>query len=316
MFERADNTCNLLHHLDNANIARAGQDILEELVLAYLVRLRKRINFKNLCLAGGVFLNSSLNFKIVQKSGFDNVYIVPCASDDGIALGKLYNYIWKNKLPVNTKLSSPYLGPVYNSDEIEAAIKKFQNRITVIETNKSRSLLAVAHALKDGKIVALYQGRSEFGPRALGNRSILADPRKVKTRMYINKMVKHREWYRPLAPVVTEEDFDKYFFTSNLANSPYMTFAVPVLHSKRRILGAVSHVDGTSRVQTVTYKQNPNLYMLLRLFKKIAGVPILLNTSFNDNGQPIVETPEDAIRTFLSMEIDYLFLENHLISKF
>ena len=254
-------------------------------------------------MAGGVALNSVAAGQILERGIFKNIWIQPAASDAGCSLGIPF-YIWHEVLrhPRRFVMEHAYWGPEYSESEMQRAIVSgglASRRVDDVE-RQTAGLLAQGH------VVGWYQGRMEWGPRALGNRSILADPRRVEMKDVINSKVKFREPYRPFAPSVLEEDVEDYFHFSGV--SPYMTFVCRVREEKKDEIPAVTHVDGTARIQTVSRTHNPRYWSLLNEFKTVTGVPIVLNTSFNVNGEPIVCTPEDAVRCFLNTDIDYLVL--------
>jgi len=295
------------HH---KNIAAALQKLTEEIVLNLTEYLYRTVNVDNLCIAGGVGLNSVANGRILKQGLFKNIYIQPSSHDAGCAIGCAY-YVY-NQMQGNKKkfiMEHDYYGPEYTDKQIEAVLHNSKvNYKYCDEIEKETAKLLAA-----GKIIGWFQGRMEFGPRALGNRSILADPTRADMMDIINKWVKHREDFRPFAPAIMEEEAKDYFDIS--CSSPFMLFVVPVKKNMRKKIPAVTHVDGTARVQTVSKKNNPKFWGLISEFKKITGVPVVLNTSFNVMGEPIVCTPADALRCFFSTGIDYLVMDNYLISK-
>lgn len=297
---------------DDANIAYAGQVILEELMLGLAKRTQDLTATKKICLAGGVALNSVANGKIATSGLFEDVYVFPAAGDDGQAIGKLFVDIKRQGLDVNVQANTAYYGPEYSGETIKQAIQEAEG-IDSIELAPQTLSREVAHLIMKGAVIGWFQGGSELGPRALGHRSILADPRIPSMRHHINTRVKHRELYRPFAPVVTEEAAHLYFDIDR--PSPFMLFVANVLPEKRELLPAITHVDGTARVQTIRRDQDERYYDLVKTFGDLTGTPVLLNTSFNNNGEPIVETPQDAIRAFTDMALDYLVLGNYLIRK-
>lgn len=298
---------------DDMDIAYAGQVILEEIMLGLARRAHRLTGSTRLCLAGGVALNCVANARIVRESSFDEVFVTPAPGDDGQAIGKLLFEMRRSGLPVDTTMHTAYYGPPYPTSETEAALQAVGAHVEHLRMDDSELLPEVAARLAGGEVIGWWQGRSELGPRALGHRSILADPRRVGMRERINSFVKDREWFRPLAPMVIEERAGDYFELDQ--PSPFMALAVNVRQSKRRVIPAVTHVDGTARVQTVRRDQNERCYQLLRHFEERTGVPVLLNTSFNRRHEPLVETPADACRAFLAMNLDALVLENHLLTK-
>lgn len=294
------------------DVARATQAVLEEAMLELAKATRDLTGQKNLCLTGGVALNSVANGIIIRSKLFENVYIYPAAGDDGVSVGAaLYSYYSLGGKRLKTeKNKSPYLGYKSNSREILKAIKK--NNLDYIKSNNIYK--DVAKLLAKNKCVGWYQDKAEFGPRALGNRSILIDPRKATNKDLVNSKIKFRESFRPFAPSALEEYAKKYFETNGV-KSPYMILAFDVKKNKRRIIPAVTHVDGTARVQTVNKKQNLKYWKLINEFYKLSKVPVVLNTSFNRMGEPIVNTPEEAIACFQGSGLDAVVLGDYLILK-
>jgi len=254
-----------------------------------------------------------MNGKIARSGLFDSMWIHPAAHDSGTSVGAaLYGYhnLLRQPRTVN-KSPKVYLGPGHPSTAVESALKEFDAKIT---HHRPADLYdEVSAALAAGKVVGWYQGRMEWGPRALGNRSILADPRIAGMKDKLNKRVKHRQAFRPFAPVVLEERAHEIF--EGERESPFMLLAERVRPQWRDRIPAVVHVDGTARLQTVRADQNEPLYRLLKEFDAITGVPVLLNTSFNIKGEPIVETPQDAVHCFLTTGIDYLVMHDVVLSK-
>jgi len=298
---------------EDMNIAYAGQIILEEIVLGLVRRVKRLVGSDYLCLAGGVALNAIVNGKILQERIFKDVFIFPAPGDDGQAIGKLFFHIHSSRLNVDTKAKTGFYGPVYEHNMIQSTILEYGNQLRIVTSKADAVLAEVVDRIIDGKVIGWYQGASELGPRALGHRSILSDPRKPDMREHINLKVKHREWYRPLAPIVLEEEASVYFELDR--PSPFMLIITSVNPSKRSMIPAVTHVDGTARVQTVNRSQDNKMYDLIRLFANKTGLPMLLNTSFNKRAAPIVESPKDAIEAFLSMTMDSLVLGDFLIEK-
>ncbi len=290
------------------NLAASTQKTLEECAISNIEHLYKLTNNNNLCLAGGVALNCTANGKIIQIPYLDKFFVQPSSSDRGLALGCAYQGAFINKQPI-PKIHTTYFGPKYAKTKILNDIKI--SGVKYKKINQPEKL--AAKLISDGKIIGWYQGRSEFGPRALGNRSILADPTHPKMKSLINKKVKFREEFRPFAPAVTEDGYKKYFDMEK--PSPFMTVAYKVKSKWRSTLKAITHVNNTARVQTVNKKQNLRFYNLLRELGKINKHPVVLNTSFNIRGQPIVETPLEAISTFAGSGIDKLIIENYLLEK-
>jgi carbamoyltransferase len=296
----------------DAALGYAGQFALELVLQHVLDHLWRLCHTPNLCIAGGVGLNSLANGKIPSISKFKNIHVVYAPGDGGTAIGAAaWGFAQSvGRTAESVRLaSSPYLGRAYAMSEIVNALHQSGTDFRQPEDLYSE----VAEMLDAGLIVAWYQGESEFGPRALGNRSILADPRSVEIRDRVNSVIKHREWFRPLAPIVIENVASTYFELP--FPSPWMQFVWPVRPEYRSILAGITHVDGSARVQTVNSAQNHALYSILEAFEQVSGYPILLNTSFNIRAEPIVETPRDAIQTFLSSEIDILVLGEFLVSN-
>lgn len=295
------------------DVAFAGQALLEDIMLGVANRARSLTGAARLCLAGGVALNCVANERLTRDAGFESVYVVPAPADDGQALGKLYLSVAELEDGHPPALTSPYLGPDYSANEIEATLEMRAGRCRYVRLDEKELLEEIVEWLCSGMVIATCYGRSELGPRALGHRSILADPRPSWMRDHINLGVKSREWYRPLAPMVTEEAAEKYFDLTE--PSPYMTRAVRVRPKYASTIPAVVHKDGTARLQTVTREQDARCHQLLCLFEARSGIPILLNTSFNRRDEPLVETPADALEAFQNMNVDALVLGDYLVKK-
>ncbi|HEY3104770.1 MAG TPA: carbamoyltransferase [Pyrinomonadaceae bacterium] len=293
------------------NIAASAQKVLEEVVLGLLQNLHEQTGEKNLCLAGGVAFNSVMNGRIMQESPFENYFIQPAAGDAGCSLGAALLVHHKLlKQPRGPQMEHAYYGPSFSSEECATALRAAG---LAFETLGEDELVArVAAMLADGAIIGWFHGRMEFGPRALGSRSFLADPRRADMRQLLNEKVKLREWFRPLAPSMIEEASPQIFGIDH--RDPFMVTVLNVRDEVRDALPAVVHVDGTARPQTVSRKTNPRYWKLLKEFESVAGVPVLLNTSFNIQ-EPIVCTPADAIRTFQGASFDALVLEDHLVMR-
>src|SRR5665213_2319848 len=293
----------LPHHAD---IAAALQEATDAAVLALVRRLKRKVPFDKLCLAGGVALNCVTN-ELVRKSGeFSDVFIPSAPHDAGTAMGAAYAvHCAKQKSAPERGKSTPYLGPAFNRREILAAVKS-----AGLTSRRSKSPARdAAEMIADGKIVAWFQGRMEFGPRALGNRSLLADPRRPDMRTILNQKVKHREDFRPFAPSVLAEHADEWFEIGGAHSTShgFMLFACGVKPEQRSRIPAVVHQDGTARVQLVSRDLNPDFHELISCFFARTGVPCVVNTSYNDS-EPIVCTPMDAIVTFRKSGIDALFM--------
>lgn len=293
------------------DIAASAQRVLEETVLHLLKGLHEQTGEENLCLAGGVAFNSVMNGRIMQESPFKNFFVQPAAGDAGCSLGAAYLvHHTLLKQPRRFQMEHAYYGPQFSSEECLVALRRSELRF---ETLPDEELLPrVAGLIAGGAIIGWFQGRMEFGPRALGNRSFLADPRRADMRELLNKKVKLREWFRPLAPSMLEEASGDLFGCPH--RDPFMITVLSVAEEYRRRIPAVVHVDGTARPQTVSRKTNPRYWQLIHEFEKLTGVPVLLNTSFNVQ-EPIVCCPEDAIKTFRNASFDALVLENHLVLR-
>jgi carbamoyltransferase len=292
------------------NIAYAVQEMCEQAMFSVVRTALEKTGSKNLCLAGGVALNSKANGKIVASGLVEKLFVQPAASDDGVALGAALAPFLDGgaRLPLRT-MRHAYLGPSFDDDSIETALKTYKIRASRLPDPAATA----AEMLSQGKILGWYQGRMEFGPRALGNRSILADPRDPEMNIKVNNAVKFREWWRPFAPSFKKEAAPEYL--ESAYDSPFMILTAQVRPEKRAVIPAVTHVDGSARPQTVEKEINPLYYRLIDEFGKRTGVPVVMNTSFNLRGEAIVHTPTDAIRTFFSSGMDALFLGSFLVEK-
>lgn len=296
------------------DVAWRIQDDTEKVLLERARWLREKTGARNLVIAGGVALNCVANGRLMQESGFDNIWIQPAAGDNGIAIGcAYYGHVAVLKQPRSAPMRHAYLGRAYSDEEIGKVASAGRARFETLRETPDDIAEATAKLLAEGKIFGWFQGRSEFGPRALGSRSILADPRTAEMKDRLNAKVKFRQAFRPFAPIVLEERADEIFL--GRGDSPYMLVAKDVHPDWRNRIPAITHVDGSARVQTVSRTTNPRLHELLTAFETLTGVPVLLNTSFNIRGEPIVETPEDAMRCFLSTGIDCLAIGDMLLRK-
>lgn len=292
------------------DIAASLQIVVEELGISLATFLFSKTKSKNLCIAGGVGLNCVMNGAILRKGLYKNLFVQPAAHDSGTSLGSaLYAHHYLFRQPADFKMKNSFLGPGYSNEEIKKML--LDNKISYGYHDEIEKI--TAKYLADGKIIGWFQGRMEFGPRALGSRSILADPRNSGMKDIVNERIKHREPFRPFAPSIMEEYASDYFI--GCKKSPFMTFVFPVNKNKIDLIPAVTHIDGTARVQTVDKENNLKFWKLINEFLGITGVPVLLNTSFNVKGEPIVCSPEDAIRCFYTTGLDFLVLGNYLISK-
>jgi len=296
------------------DIAHSGQKIVEEIMVRMAAHVHRETGLDNVCLAGGVGLNCVANWRILQETGFKNIFIQPAAGDSGGAVGAafyVYNSVLKN--PRQYVMNHALLGPSFNDDEILAMLRRNEAVYETLPTDDAM-IDRVAQWIVEGKVVGWFQGRMEFGPRALGARSLLADPRNPRMKDIINAKVKFREAFRPFAPAVLKERAHEYFEMPPGMDAPFMLLVPKVRPEKHSIIPAVTHQDGTGRVQTVTEDTNPLYYRLIKRFGELTGVPVLINTSFNVRGEPIVCTPQDAYRTFVNTGIDVLALGRHLIT--
>ncbi|QDT59882.1 Decarbamoylnovobiocin carbamoyltransferase [Stieleria bergensis] len=306
------------------DIAASIQSVTASVVLRLAEQARIRSKQQNLVLAGGVAMNSVANGKLLSDSGFEQVWVQPAAGDAGGALGAAW-LTWHQALgqPIASESidlqSGSRLGPAFTDTEIRQAIDRFQRDTpqpsSVPALSKSQLLDQVCQRLTAGQIVGWFQGRMEFGDRALGGRSLLADPRAPNVKQRLNQTVKRREEFRPFAPAVLEEHAHELFKLQANQSSPYMSFVVPVRQGVQQTYPAITHVDGTARVQTVSSETNPDFHALLECFFERTGCPMLVNTSFNVRSEPIVCSPTDALQCFQNTEIDALAIGNFLLAK-
>jgi len=295
------------HHM---NLAASLQKVHEEAVMHLTEYMHSVTGEENICLTGGVAYNSVANGKIESESSFKNVYTPPCVGDSGAAIGAaLYVYHHMLDRSRNTVLDNAYFGLSFDDETILAFLETCKVRFRK-EENIAKT---TAKLLAEGNIMGWFQGKMEFGPRALGGRSILADPRRAEMKDLVNKYVKRREEFRPFAPSVIEEEVYNFFDAPCL--SPFMTSVCSVHESKRELIPAVTHFDGTARIQTVSRKTNAIYWEMIKEFQNITKVPIVLNTSFNVRDEPIVCSPLDAIACFYSSGMDYLAIGSYLVSK-
>tara|TARA_R110002020_G_scaffold22803_7_gene76622 strand:+ start:12 stop:974 length:963 start_codon:yes stop_codon:yes gene_type:complete len=301
---------------DKFDIAASLQLATERLAKEVMTPFVEEFKMKNLCLSGGVALNSVMVGKMYDwfDGIVENIYVDPIPYDGGLALGSA-RYVWHHILD-NPRIkwednSSSYLGTTYNKEDIEETIEQNKDKIIIRESSDDDVIELLS---KDNNVISVFGGGSESGRRALGNRSILADPRSPDMKDIINEKVKHRQWFRPFAPSIIREEV-KNWFKRDIA-SPYMSFVLDWKDDMKDKVPAVVHLDGTARLQTVTENDNKWYYNFIKKFGKKTGVSILLNTSFNDR-EPIVETPEHAVNCFLGTDIDYLYFydENILVEK-
>jgi len=295
------------HH---KNVAFAVQDMCEQAMMTLAKSALAQTGSRNLCLAGGVALNSKANGKIHSSGIADAVFVQPAASDDGVCLGAVLAPYLDNggKLPVQ-RMRHAYLGNECSDPEIEKALQTYKIRAIRV----TDPAVVAAEMLANGKILGWVQGRMEFGPRALGSRSILADPRDPEMTAKVNNAVKFREWWRPFAPSMLFEIADEYI--ESATDSPFMILTAQVRPDKRSVIPAVTHADGSARPQTVERDVNPLYWRLIDEFGRRTGVPVIMNTSFNLRGEPIVSSPTDAIRTFFSSGMDALIIGHFVVEK-
>lgn len=296
---------------DKENFAKSIQFELEEIILKILHRYSGNIRYKDytLCTSGGVFLNCVLNQKIRDAGIFKEVNFFPVADDNGTCFGAAQWIYFKRTGQKAYKINDLYLGPSYLFESLD---EKFSNKIVATKTEQIEKEIALK--ISQGAVVSVFNGRMEFGCRALGNRSILADARNKEMKDIVNNKIKLRESFRPFAPVVIKEDFDKYF-SSNHAEFPYMIETVNCTDYSWGRIPAVVHIDGTARVQTTSASEKSRIHKILMEFKNITGESVIMNTSFNLNNMPIVCSPDDAIECFLMSQIDYLAIDDYLLEK-
>jgi len=292
------------------DIASTIQNIQEKAIVRLAKSMYEKNGIQNFCLAGGSALNCIANGVLLEQDFVKNIYVQPASSDCGTAIGAAF-LEWSriSGKPIDFTMKHAYYGPEYTNDEIELILKQTNTKYEYHEDIERVS----AELIAKGNIIGWFQGRMEMGPRALGNRSILADPTDEKMADKVNMQVKHREPWRPFAPSILAEYANEYF--ENSYPSPFMILSFRVKKDKWKIIPSVVHIDGTTRPQTVTKEDNPRYYKLIQEFEKIKGVPVLLNTSFNDKGEPIVCSPQDAIKSFKKTNLDYLAIGNFLVYK-
>jgi carbamoyltransferase len=308
--------CRLNQHY--ADVAASIQKVTEEVLLNMARAVKRETGLSNLCIAGGVGLNSVANTRILNESGFERLYIQPASGDGGGALGAaLYVHHALLGHPRKLVMKHAYWGKAYSDDEVKAFLDR--EGISYIFAESEDELLDMTvDALVNGKVIGWFQGRFEWGPRALGNRSILADPRREDMKDVVNTKIKFREPYRPFAPSVLAEAAENYFdlpLAMDHDSARFMLLVTPVKEDKKAVLPAITHVDGTGRLQTVFADTNPRYYRLIQRFGQATGVPVILNTSFNLRGEPVVTTPENAYSTFSRSEMDVLVMGNYLVYK-
>ena len=293
------------------DLAKSVQSVTEDVIFNLLNKLYNLTPSSNICLAGGVAQNSVANGKILQNTSFKDLYVPSAGHDAGIAMGAAqYEYFHNHNKPRTKPVYNANLGIEFSNNQIEEIINKYGLKATFYEDKELNKYLA--KSISNGKVVGYFQGRAEFGPRALGSRSILADPRNANAQQLLNEKIKKRESFRPFAPSILEEYGDEYF--DNYQFTPFMERVLKIKTNKQKLIPAVTHVDGTGRLQSVRKKLRPKYYNLIEEFRNITGIPILINTSFNEN-EPVVNRPEEAIDCYLRTDLDILCLENYVLEK-
>ena len=294
------------------DVARSVQEITEEIMMKICRHAKKLHPSRYLCLAGGVALNCVANGRILRSNMFEDIFIQPASGDAGGALGVAY-LIWFREFggKQTSRMEHAYYGPEYGEKEIEAALK--EQKLPYEKLPEEKLIETVAKLMEGENVIGWFQGRMEYGPRALGNRSIIADARNKENWKKVNLKIKFRESFRPFAPTVLAERTADYFALDR--ESPYMLLVADVHPGKRREIPAVTHVDGSARIQTISASQNPRYHRLIAEFEKNTGCGVIINTSFNVRGEPIVESPKDAINCFLHTQMDFLVLGNYVVRK-
>jgi len=310
----------LLPRLPNEEITQEHKDLAASVQFIYemyffrlLKELHKKTKTDNLVLGGGCAYNGTANGKITKKTGFKNIWIPSAPSDSGSSIGACLNSFYRNTIRERVENTNPYLGPRYSTQYIKDTLKQYNNKLIYKNLYDDEIIEFVGNEISKGKVVAWFEGRLELGARALGHRSILADPRNPEMKSKINKIVKKREGFRPFAPIVKWESMSEYF--ENDKEIPYMNQIVGVKKQYRDKLPAITHVDGSARIQTLKKYQCKRIYKLLETLEDKIGFPIVLNTSFNIKDQTMIMDPETAIKTFLDIGLDVLVLENYVITK-
>jgi carbamoyltransferase len=298
------------------NIAASMQAALEEVLSAYWTALAEKTKQRSLCLAGGVAFNCVANGRIFDRSPFERVYVQPAAGDAGLSVGAAFAVAHAILgRPRSFVMDHAAWGPSFSAEELRSIVRNLpasSSDFQIDEMAEDALAEATARHIAEGKVVGWFQGRVEWGPRALGQRSILADPRRPEMKDVLNRRIKHRESFRPFAPSILEEAVGEYFENSH--PSPFMTFAYSVRPEKRAVIPAPTHVDGTARLQSVSRETNSRYWKLIRAFSNLTGVPVVVNTSFNDN-EPIVCRPEEALDCFRRTQMDVLVMGNFVLEK-
>lgn len=293
------------------DIAASIQKATDTIVVTMARHIQREVKLKNLCMAGGVALNCVSNSKILENTSFENLFVQPAAGDAGGAVGAAY-YVYNTILNHKRRfvMNDAFLGPEYSDEQVEAFLQS--KNIPYTKYGRDELVRETAALIADQKVIGWFQGRMEFGPRSLGSRSIIADARNPKNQSIVNLKIKFRESFRPFAPTVLEERTSEYFKFDR--PSPFMLF-VATVHEHKREIPAVTHVDGSARLQTISREQNPLYYDLIKEFERQTGCPVIINTSFNVRGEPIVCTPEHAWKCFMRTEMDYLVIGSYILDK-
>jgi carbamoyltransferase len=293
------------------DMAASIQTVAEEIIFHLLNDLQRKTGLDNVCVAGGCAQNSVANGKIIAKTNFKNLFVPPAGHDAGTSVGSaLYLYHQELDKPRSPFKHQAYTGAKFSDEEIETCLK--ENKVSYVKLSDDDIFDNVTDCLINGGVAGWFQGRAEFGPRALGNRSIIADPRRNDAKEILNTKIKRRESFRPFAPSILREHVADYF--EIVDSVPFMEKVFPIKPEKQKDIPAVTHVDGTGRLQSVEFEDNPRYYLLIKAFYKKTGVPILLNTSFNEN-EPIVNTPKHALDCYLRTKMDMLILENYVVRR-
>lgn len=304
-----------------ADIAASLQEVFEEMLIKMAKHASELTKMKNLCFAGGVALNSKANYRLLNETSFENLYIQPAAGDDGGSLGAAlfayYSLLNNQRDTEKAVLKNSYLGKSYTEAEIKNFLESNKIKYQYFE-NDDEFLGEIADRIMKQQVIGWFQGRFEWGPRALGNRSIIADPRNPEMKDIVNRKIKFREPFRPFAPSVLSEKADKFFELPKVDDfypTRFMVYVTPVKQDKQKVIPAVTHVDGTGRLQAVMKEESPRYYRLIEKFEQKTGVPVILNTSFNLKGEPVVNTPENAYSSFMRSGMDALAMEKFLVTK-
>ncbi|WP_340202266.1 carbamoyltransferase [Ascidiimonas sp. W6] len=301
---------------EHKDIAAALQAALERIVFHIIAPLQQQTKLKKLCMAGGVALNCKMGGELLHAGLFEEIFVFPAAGDNGLSSGAAFAcYLETGNEFVNSKIASTSLGKHFNSKEIERELQKWNG---FVDLSKSDQIYEdAADLLASGEVLGWFRGREEYGPRALGNRSIVADPRPADNKERINAIIKMREGFRPFAPAILEEHFEEYFETpaNGQKEFPFMTFILKAQEKYRNVLNAVVHVDGSARVQTVPKNANKDFWNLINAFYERTGTPVLLNTSLNNNFEPIVHSPENIMGFLLTSNVNYVIIEDYIVHK-